>query len=225
MRSDQMHLRVLCQASLQQIWKLMAILQSSAHWKKGNFTPIFKRGDKKDLGSCRMVNLSSVPGKIMEQILMETMLKPIQEKEVTQDSQHDFTKVKSFLTNLVALCDTVTAMVNKGRSLDVIYRGSVSPPRWSRMTSLSANWRHEFWGWTIQWIGNCLDGRTQRVLVSGPGEGRWWVVSLRSLSWDWCSSISSSVKQTMGSDGTQLSDAVGTIEEWDTSQGHLEKLE
>lgn len=54
------------------------------------------------MGNYRLVSLSSGTKNIMKQIFQDTVLRHMEDKEVIGDSQHDLTKGKSCLINLVA---------------------------------------------------------------------------------------------------------------------------
>jgi len=137
-------------------------------WRKANVIPIFKKGKKEDPGNYRLVSLTSIPGKMMEQLIPEVIIKQVEEKKVLRSSQHGFTKEKSCLTNLIAFYNGMTCWVDEGRAVDVVYLDfSKAFDTVSHNILLGKLRMCGLDEWTARWIENWLNGRTQRVVVSG----------------------------------------------------------
>ncbi|KAK4830591.1 hypothetical protein QYF61_011826 [Mycteria americana] len=163
-----------------------------------------------------ITHFTSMPNKIMEQILLEDRSKHMEDREVIRDSQHGFTKGKSCLTNLVTFYDGVTASVDKGRAMAVIYldfsKVFDTVPHNILAGTLE---RHGFDRWTVRSIRNWLDSCIQRVTVN-CSMSKWKPVT---------SVVGLLENNNKSADDTKLSGAVDMPEGWDAIQQNLDKLE
>uniref|UniRef100_A0A493T865 Reverse transcriptase domain-containing protein n=1 Tax=Anas platyrhynchos platyrhynchos TaxID=8840 RepID=A0A493T865_ANAPP len=175
MGPDGIHPRVLRELAEELAKPLSIIYQQSwlsgevpADWRLANVTPIYKKGWRADPGNYRPVSLTSVPGKLMEQILLGVIMRHLKGKQAIRPSQHGFMEGRSCLTNLISFYDKVTRWVDEGKAVDVVYLDfskafdTVSHSiLLKKLAALGLDWR------TLRWVRNWLDSRAQRVVVNG----------------------------------------------------------
>ncbi|KAK4826106.1 LOW QUALITY PROTEIN: hypothetical protein QYF61_005244 [Mycteria americana] len=90
-------------------------------WRLANGMPIYNKGQKEDPGNYRPVSLTSVLGKVMEQIVLSAITWHLEDNQVMRPSQHGFMKGRSCLTNLIFFYDKVNHLVDEGRAVDAVY--------------------------------------------------------------------------------------------------------
>jgi len=113
----------------------------------------------------------------VEQLILEVINKQVEEKKVIRSSQHGFTEGKSCLTNLIALYDGMTGWVDEGRAMDVVYLDfSKAFDTVSHNILLGKLRKCGLDEWSVKWIENRLNGRAQRVVISGA-ESSWRLVT------------------------------------------------
>ncbi|GAB0204380.1 mitochondrial enolase superfamily member 1 [Grus japonensis] len=142
-------------------------------WRKADVTLVFKKGKKEDPGNYSPVSLTSIPGKMMEQLILEVINKHVEEKSVIGSGQHVFTKGKSCSTNLIAFCDGMTGWVDEERTVDVVYLDfSRAFDTVFHNILIGKLRKYGLDEWTVRWVENLLNGRAQKVVISSA-ESSW----------------------------------------------------
>lgn len=90
-------------------------------WKKAHVTAIFKKGQRSDPSNYRPISLTSIPGKIMERIIRNALVDHMNSNAFFNKNQHGFTKGKSCVTQLLEFMEDITAAIDQGKDVDVIY--------------------------------------------------------------------------------------------------------
>ena len=130
--------------------------------------PIYKKSQKEHPGNYRPLSLISMPGKVMEQIILSAITRHVQNNQVIRPSQHGFMKGRSCLTNLISFYDKVTCLVDEGKAVDVVYLDfSKAFDTISHSILLKKVAAHGLDRRTLHWVTNWLAGRAQRVVVNG----------------------------------------------------------
>lgn len=107
-------------------------------WKKANATSASSgRARRRDAGNYGLVSLTLIPGRAVEEVMLETVSERIKDKEVIGSSQRGFMKGKSRATNLIDFYSKIICSVDKGRRMGGI---TLTLGRRSALCPITSSW-------------------------------------------------------------------------------------
>ena len=169
---DKIHPRVLRELASQVAYPLYIIFKKSlsdselpASWKLGHIH-FFKKG-------YRYVSLTSVVCKTLEHLVRADIMKHMWENKLLSDYQHGFVEDRSCTSQLLAVLEAWTRILDSGNAVDAIYldfrKDFDTVPHKRLLPKLEG---YGVTGKYLTWINAFLDGRKQRVIINGE-ESPW----------------------------------------------------
>ena len=137
-------------------------------WKRGNISPIFKKGSKSLASNYRPISLTAVLCKLMESFIRDKIMKHLVDNNLLSSKQHGFISGRSTVTQLLNYLDICAQHIASGNVVDTIYldfeKAFDTVPHLRLLGKLKA---YGIYGNLQQWIYEYLTGRSQVVLVNG----------------------------------------------------------
>ena len=240
---DSIHPNVLRECSKEMAVPLFLIFKKSIaeetipdDWKRAKVVPIYKKGSKTSAGNYRPVSLTSIPCKVMESLIRDTILNHVTKYDLLSCHQHGFTSGRSCLTNLLDTLEDITKNLDEDKDVDIIYldysKAFDTVPHRRLLSKLEA---YGITGKVLKWIEAFLTDRKQQVgvrrkssdwadVISGVPQGSvlgpiLFVIYINDLP-DIVSSLAK-----LFADDTKLYNIVGKEGGSQTIQGDLNTLE
>ena len=137
-------------------------------WKRGNVTPIFKKGKRQDPENYRPISLTSVLSKVMEKFVRDAIREHLMENDLLSQQQHGFIPGKSTSSQMLECFEEWSKLLEEGSSVDVLYldfkKAFDAVPHKRLITKLYA---YGIRGKVLKWVEAFLTGRFQRVVING----------------------------------------------------------
>ena len=149
-------------------------------WRMANVKPIYKKGAKHSPGNYHPVSLTSVCCKMMESILKDDIVEHLRKQNLINTSQYGFMQGKSCTSNLLSFLEKVTASVDSGVPVDVVYLDFAKAFDRVPVERLLKKVRAQgIRGKLYNWISAWLKDRWQRVVLNGTTSG--WMAVLSGV--------------------------------------------
>ena len=137
-------------------------------WRTANVVPIFKKGDRGLASNYRPVSLTALACKIMEHIVVSSILDHLDAHNILSDLQHGFRAKRSCETQLTITTQDVASALNRHCQVDMAVLDFSKA--FDKVPHQRILHKLRYYGVTdsaLAWIGSFLSGRSQQVVVDG----------------------------------------------------------
>ena len=147
--------------------------------------PVFKKDDAADTSNYRPISLSSVPSKIMESYVSDTIVRHVFDNNLITDYQWAYRDGYSTVLLLVHLSETWRKAVDQNKVVAVAFIDFRKAFDCVSHTTLLHKLRHQFGiqGPLFSWLTDYLSDRTQFSVLNGHMLRTLYVVFLKDQYW------------------------------------------
>ena len=133
-------------------------------WKRANVSAVYKKGQRYDPANYRPVSLTCLCCKMLEHIIVSSIMKHVDKHQILTDCQHGFRAKRSCETQLITLIDDLASTLDRGVQTDMVIL-DFSFDRFPHKRLLRKIHHYGIRGNLHNWITSFLTGRSQKVVV------------------------------------------------------------